>query len=174
MGRKDPARTKAIKSELDEMDAEREAELKEADEVAKAMAEIAEETFRLDDEMDFKERVDRIYVENKRLGITPESWFCNQQWPSTEECRIRDELIRRWNADEQTRIELEYAAHQEAARLYPLLKSQGKTPSSWWNKQEATIYNRVVYEELCDLWEVREEPLTDQEIAEEKLAQEMA
>lgn len=161
MGHKDPDRQQAIKAELAEMEPSSEEEFHDFLDTCET-----EDSRAPMESNEFHKRVARIYAVSIRLGISPHAWFCALQMPSGEECMIRDELLKlheaaSGSADEFDAVELEYAAYLEASRLYPLLQSQCRTPASWWNEQEATIYNRAVYEELSDLWEARNEPLDE-------------
>ena len=97
MGKQSPDRVAAIRTELALMEPPAvDVDLLAScdDEDSRAIVETNE----------FEERVDRIYAENKHLGITPNAWFCALQWPSSEDCRVRDELTDRW----QTEMEYEH------------------------------------------------------------------
>lgn len=102
MGRRDPERQQAIEAELAVMRATRDEEITEL----LAVCDV-EDSQAIMDENEFMERVNRIEAENKRFGITPTAWFCSLQWPSTEECRIRDELIERWETDMMTQADID-------------------------------------------------------------------
>jgi hypothetical protein len=102
--------------------------------------------------------------------------------------------------DEAVENGLEFAAYIEATKVYIQIRQEGKIPADWWKERLHSMHNRYVYEALSDIWEDREmtptppksttdddhdceecmavdsadeRPLTDQEVMEEKAAEDM-
>lgn len=63
---------------------------------------VAEESNAIQEEREFQQRVNAIYMRNKQLGITPIAWFCAQRWTTLENCLIRDALTERWETEEMS------------------------------------------------------------------------
>lgn len=92
MGKHDRDRLAAIKAGLAEMHAMEE-------EIARSMTDaVTEEARMIEEEYWFNRRVNAIYGQIKRLGMTPNEWVAEQP-ATTETSMLHQALADRWEAD---------------------------------------------------------------------------
>lgn len=96
MGRKDPERQQAIAAALAET------EPSDTEDFLTFMANCDNEDSRaIEDSNEFQARCDSVRNQIKQLGITPTAWFNALQWPTSEDCLVRDYLADRWETENE-------------------------------------------------------------------------
>jgi hypothetical protein len=152
MGRKDPERQQAIKAELVEMEPTAEEEFHDFLETCET-----EDSRAIEETNEFQDRVNRIDAENKRLGLVPAEWFNALECPSAEDFMVRDALIERWEREMTVQ-----SVTDEIDEYNDGINWNSSTGQIEFDDWPYDYYDGARYE-----------PLTDEEVAEEKAAEDM-